>query len=435
MESNVIPNIIAPRLDSISSMITKYNHWISWNMEYDSVRERWKKIPINPHNGMFAKTNDHNTWGNFEEALEYYNKKKDSKAGGIGYVFTKDDGLIGIDLDHCIVNGTLLPEFEHIVESFRGTYIERSVSGEGLHIITKANAPFDGARKKNGNIEMFSHTSFFTITGDLFGGEEASGDIITMQDEVDALYAEVFAKRDEAKQSLRAVPTSVNFAETRTCHLNDDSELMKIMFRAKNGEKVKQLWLGDTSGYPSFSEADLAITNCLAFYTGKDAARMDTLFRSSKLYRADKWDRDAGGGETYGQRTIRVAIEDTKDVYSGKQPEHHGRAQAGREEFLARIKSVTDPTGSGFVELTETILGEVAKSNLPQTQVECLLKEIATRSKAPIKALREDLQKIKKQHDAIEKDAQHQQAAIAVLESYGEGNIIYCRSTFWVWDG
>jgi hypothetical protein len=85
----------------------------------------------------------------------------------------------------------------------------------------------------------------------------------------------------------------------------DDQTLLARMFAARNGAAVRRLWDGDASGYPSSSEADLALCRHLAFWTGGDASRIDALFRQSGLYREDKWhDRD-----DYRQRTITKALE------------------------------------------------------------------------------------------------------------------------------
>jgi putative DNA primase/helicase len=63
---------------------------------------------------------------------------------------------------------------------------------------------------------------------------------------------------------------------------------------------------GDVSGYPSPSEAHLALVSLLAFWTGGNAVRIDALFRSSGLMRG-KWDAPRGT-QTYGERTIAVAL-------------------------------------------------------------------------------------------------------------------------------
>src|SRR6185369_1853678 len=61
------------------------------------------------------------------------------------------------------------------------------------------------------------------------------------------------------------------------------------------------------------SAADLALCNLLAFWTGRDATRMDRLFRGSGLMR-EKWD-SRRGETTYGGQTIARAIAACVDVY------------------------------------------------------------------------------------------------------------------------
>src|SRR5262249_5774311 len=63
---------------------------------------------------------------------------------------------------------------------------------------------------------------------------------------------------------------------------------------------------------------DLSLCCKLAFWTGKDAARLDSLFRQSGLMR-DKWNR-----EDYRQRAIARAIEMTTDTYNPNRNEHRG---------------------------------------------------------------------------------------------------------------
>ena len=75
------------------------------------------------------------------------------------------------------------------------------------------------------------------------------------------------------------------------------------------------LFGGEVSAYgDDESAADITVCNLLAFWTGRDADRMDRLFRQSGLMRP-KWDsrrRDT----TYGALTIDKAITDCLDVYT-----------------------------------------------------------------------------------------------------------------------
>jgi putative DNA primase/helicase len=99
-----------------------------------------------------------------------------------------------------------------------------------------------------------------------------------------------------------------------TTDLSDD-ELLDRAMSAENGEKFRRLWDGDTSEYPSHSEADLALCSLLAFYAGPGGAdRVDRLFRRSGLMR-EQWDEDRGG-QTYGERTVAKAYDGLTEFYN-----------------------------------------------------------------------------------------------------------------------
>ena len=80
-------------------------------------------------------------------------------------------------------------------------------------------------------------------------------------------------------QRMAAVPAAT---PTTPADL-DDLTLIEKAKQSRNGNIFTALWNGDISGYKSHSEADLALCNALAFWTNKDANRIDKLFRQSGL--------------------------------------------------------------------------------------------------------------------------------------------------------
>lgn len=104
-------------------------------------------------------------------------------------------------------------------------------------------------------------------------------------------------------------------------HGRTPSDLIARASRARNGARFDRLFAGKWEGdHASQSEADLALCASLAFWTGKDADQIDSLFRQSGLFRP-KWDeRHYGDGRTYGQETIAKAIAGCTQTYrSGAQ--------------------------------------------------------------------------------------------------------------------
>ena len=79
------------------------------------------------------------------------------------------DGIIGIDLDNAFANGKLKDWAQAIVNVFADTYMELSPSGNGIHIIAKAEV-FSGRRftVADGGIEIYATGRYFTMTGKRF---------------------------------------------------------------------------------------------------------------------------------------------------------------------------------------------------------------------------------------------------------------------------
>jgi len=102
------------------------------------------------------------------------------------------------------------------------------------------------------------------------------------------------------------------------CGMTADEIIGKAM-KSRGGSKFKDLLSGDWQSYGSQSEADQAFCNMLAFWTRKDAVKMDEVFRRSELMR-EKWDRKTGGS-TYGEITIQEAIRACTDVYTPPKPD------------------------------------------------------------------------------------------------------------------
>ena len=95
----------------------------------------------------------------------------------------------------------------------------------------------------------------------------------------------------------------------------DESQLIDIALKSKQGQAFNTLYQGFWEGlYPSQSEADLAFCNMLAFWTGRDKFKMDSIFRKSGLYRP-KWDSKRGE-RTYGDYVLDTAIRDCREVFT-----------------------------------------------------------------------------------------------------------------------
>ena len=140
------------------------------------------------------------------------------------------------------------------------------------------------------------------------------------QTELAALHKKIFLPSNSQRRRAQKAAHSFDSSPSSNGVDLTDAALITNACAAKDGGKFNQLWDGKTEGYTSPSEADQALCNKLAFWTGKDAARMDALFRQSGLFRP-KWDDvHSSDGRTYGELTIDAARTATGAVYqSGDQ--------------------------------------------------------------------------------------------------------------------
>lgn len=263
--------------------------WVCW--KYCWRKSSWAKFPIRADKLTAANVADPSTWSTFEKALKQYQKQK-QKLAGIGFVFAAESQYSGIDLDDCrnADTGALEPWAQAIVEQVK-SYSEVSPSGTGLKIFIRGKLPPESRRRKEGNIEMYSDGRFFTVTGCRV--PEALATVEARQEELVCLYNQVFGRKKVLAKG----------------HLiqGSDAGLIAKAMRAENGEKFVKLWYGDTSGYSSESEADLALASMLAYWLrpNADFASIEQLFSQSTLGKREKWLERAD----YRERTICKAID------------------------------------------------------------------------------------------------------------------------------
>lgn len=256
------------------------------------------KVPYNPKTGNRASSDNQWTWSDFKTACEAVDKYK---AHGLGVMFAKS--LMGIDIDHCIVDGKVSDKAREIVDSVN-SYTEYSPSGTGVHILCFGSIPECGNRKND--VEIYAKGRFFTLTGNVF--ENNFRKIPKADATKDALLAvyDKYVRRTEPAENL--APRSVAGREISI----DDKKIIEKCLSSKRGKDfddmynhgITNLFLHD-DGTADLSSHDLALCSLIAYYTG-DEKQVDRIFRQSLLMRP-KWD-EKRGAEYYGDKTIKMAI-------------------------------------------------------------------------------------------------------------------------------
>lgn len=129
--------------------------------------------------------------------------------------------------------------------------------------------------------------------------------------QLEPLLQPIIDQRATNKAHTPSQPT-----QSGTVSLSDQDVLNKMFAIQKNGNGAmyERLWNGDLSDVNGdHNRADQKLCNGLAWATVRDASRIDSLFRKSKLMRP-KWDERRGSG-TYGSQTIDKAVSSAQQSY------------------------------------------------------------------------------------------------------------------------
>lgn len=150
------------KLDNIPAEFRDTPHWVNW--KYEEREGKRTKVPYIPLAGGRAKANDEKTWRPFGVAIR---GMQSDGMEGIGFVVTKDDAYIGVDLDDCITNGELSPEAQSWIDACP-TYTEITPSGKGLRLYGLGHKP-QGFRN-TATCEVYESGRFFCMTGQKWEG-------------------------------------------------------------------------------------------------------------------------------------------------------------------------------------------------------------------------------------------------------------------------
>lgn len=262
------------RFQHIPSEMIAFNQWVVWALEPRPGSDKPTKMPYTK-SGQRASVSDPSTWMSYHDAISYLIQSRISgneAVQGIGFVLTKADPFVFIDLDKTDepVNIELQRQ---IKEAFADTYMELSPSGQGVHIIARGGIE---SGKRKFACEMYDSDRYMTMTGNIIGDcQTISG---KYQHVIDSLWVKL------GGESGNQTPIVGKNEPERY----SDDLLIEKASNAKNGEKFKALWAGDWKPlYPSQSDADQALVDMIGFYSENDI-QIVRLFRRSALGQRDK---------------------------------------------------------------------------------------------------------------------------------------------------
>ena len=312
------PSILSPLLDCLPEELKQRNQWVVWCLE--EAEGKYTKIPYNARTGGNARTSvilrdekgkvvkdeDGNevkdmtaarkTWSTFEEVVDAFHHKKnynEQRYSGIGYVFDAEDPYTGTDLDKCVnpETGEIAPEASQYVERL-DTYSEYSPSGTGIKSIARGKLP--GKSGKVGDIEMYDHSRFFTLTGHRVNDRP----IADRQEQLAQMHREVFAVRDAPKPPRtpkdKASTSNQSSAKPNPSKLDDEAVIQAIR-QYGNAAKFNAYMAGDFYGKPGESEVVSGLCWLVAEFT-HDREQIARIVQQSAIvatgdWSYGKWDR------------------------------------------------------------------------------------------------------------------------------------------------
>ena len=334
--------------------IRDLRQWLCWRIQERDGKPT--KVPYSPLTGSFASSTNPETWASYEEAVRACNEHD---YDGIGFVFTPDDDLCGIDLDGCLnpETGEIESWAQKVIEELDSN-TEISPSGTGVHILIRGELP--PGRNRKGHFEAYDRGRYFTISGYHLDGTPKT--IESRQEELRIVVRRVFGNPESANGHKVANTQPHSYLP------HSDEEVIEKA-RAENGGKFDRLWRGDTSDYgDDHSAADDGFVHKLYSYT-QDEEQIKRIHAMSALHRPDK----SGKREDYLQRSIERARENVTWFYPWPDVVQLRSVGNGGSDFHTSFVSFVPEPAPWPVLADEAFYGlpgDIARSIEPHTEAD-----------------------------------------------------------------
>lgn len=297
-------------LDNIPKSLRSYKAWLLWKKI--PVKNQPEKKPVKlPYyadgtnrRGEQGSDEDAANWATFEVA-----KAKLLKGGGyagLGFALSKTRGAetVALDLDHCLdpASGEVTSELaERIIALSGSTYMERSPSGDGLHIWFSGE--YRDVKDVDAGLEVFCGQHFLTMTGDRFG--DCGDKLLALPDELRVLLdAELKADKRQTRGRPRGSTTNAKYkhytletVKDMLRHVDaDDRETWRgvgiILGRTYNRcEEAWDIYCEWAEASPKYSSKDKKNMHEAFYVISTQKARSGDGYSMSALVR---WAKDGG---------------------------------------------------------------------------------------------------------------------------------------------
>lgn len=314
------------------SELRDLDQWVGWRYENRDGTAPTKILYDPKALSRKASSTDRSTWASFQLAMSKLTAAAAhplvKSLDGVGFVFTADDPYVGLDLDHCVVDGVVHPAAQAIIDKL-ASWWELSPSGTGVHVIVRGHLP-DGVGNRGigewgGSIEVYEQGRYFTMNG---GGQ---GEIAERSEQLAELAA----------QYLSRATAPVERGDWD--YPGTDDELIDEL----RGDPWAREMFDGTKRPADWSTADFGLVSRIAELTG-DPVRIERVWAASALSKRDKFER-----ADYRQRTIHGGL---------------GAATANRESDAPAVDS---PLGGRGRE-SERVVDEIDPPTSESPEVDSL---------------------------------------------------------------
>lgn len=264
---------VTPR--DIPTELRDFPQWLLWRGEWKAPQNgkpgKWNKVPFQA-NGSLARVNAAASWTSFPVACRAYLNSHKPESGiapfnGLGFVLTRENGIVGIDIDDAIdlATGTIKTQAIAVIKLF-DSYTEVSPSGSGLRIFVRGQLPPKGRVRNQSDgskYEVYDGGRYLTVTGRKLPGSPLA--IEDRSEELRKFHANYIAAPEDAAPTYQGEAGET--ARPVVPNALTDDELLEKACNSHNGTEFAALWDGDLK-HPELeryqqdhSAADLAFCN------------------------------------------------------------------------------------------------------------------------------------------------------------------------------
>lgn len=231
------------------------------------------KIPFSLINNRSTGWNDKEKWLSFNEIK--------SKNENLGFVLD-NDYIFCVDLDYSIKYGKLTDMAKNIIDDFKGTYIEISQTGQGLHIFGKGNIPSNMIKPSEG-LEIYKENRYIALTGNVGDGRyfPISNKLVDKQSEINSLYKKWTQERVSIKKQIEKYK-DLEIHKDYSFYDLSASEIIEVMKRTNTKAKALLSGISITGDH---SRDDFIFLSLARNYTNGNPHLMKELFLLSPLSR------------------------------------------------------------------------------------------------------------------------------------------------------